>query len=51
MAENYGKYVQTLDKRDMLVAAERLRGFDHPALVIWAPEDRIMLPRAREAVG
>jgi len=38
------KYVQTLDKGDMLVAAERLRSFDRPALVIWAKEDRIMPP-------
>jgi pimeloyl-ACP methyl ester carboxylesterase len=28
----------------MLVAAEGLRSFDHPALVIWAREDRIMPP-------
>jgi pimeloyl-ACP methyl ester carboxylesterase len=38
------KYVQTLDKADLLVAAERLRHFDRPALVVWAPEDRIMPP-------
>jgi pimeloyl-ACP methyl ester carboxylesterase len=29
----------------MMAAAERLRGFDRPALVIWVPEDRIN-PRA-----
>jgi len=38
------KYVQTLDKGDMLAAAERLRRFDRPALVIWAPEDRVNPP-------
>jgi len=38
------KYVQTLDKGDMLAAAEHLRHFDHPALVIWAKEDRVMPP-------
>jgi pimeloyl-ACP methyl ester carboxylesterase len=38
------RYVQTLDKGDMLVAAERLRSFDRPALVIWAAEDRVMPP-------
>jgi pimeloyl-ACP methyl ester carboxylesterase len=38
------KYVRTLEKGDMLVAAEGLRSFDHPALVIWAKEDRIMPP-------
>ena len=52
------KYVHTCDKGDMLAAAERLRRFDRPALVIWAPEDRVnpreygrrfaeLLPRAR----
>jgi len=35
------KYVQTLDKGDMLAAAEHLRHFDLPALVVWAPEDRV----------
>ncbi len=35
------RYVRTLDKGDMLAAAERLRSFEHPALVIWAKEDRI----------
>jgi pimeloyl-ACP methyl ester carboxylesterase len=38
------KYVQTLNKGDMLVAAEGLRSFNRPALVIWAKEDRIMPP-------
>ena len=28
----------------MLAAAEHLRHFDRPALVIWAPEDRVMPP-------
>jgi pimeloyl-ACP methyl ester carboxylesterase len=36
------KYVHTLDKGDMLAAAEGLRSFDRPALVIWAKEDRVM---------
>ncbi len=38
------KYVRTSKKGDMLVAAERLRSFDRPALVIWAKEDRVMPP-------
>ncbi len=38
------KYVHTLDKGDMLAAAERLRSFDRPALVVWAPEYRVMPP-------
>jgi pimeloyl-ACP methyl ester carboxylesterase len=28
----------------MLAAAELLRSFDRPALVIWAAEDRVMPP-------
>lgn len=35
------KYVRSSKKGDMLVAAEHLRSFDRPALVIWAPEDRV----------
>ncbi len=38
------KFVHTFDKGDMLAAAERLRRFDRPALVIWAAEDRVMPP-------
>jgi pimeloyl-ACP methyl ester carboxylesterase len=38
------KYVHTLDKGDMLAAAEGLRRFDRQALVIWAKEDRVMPP-------
>jgi pimeloyl-ACP methyl ester carboxylesterase len=35
------KFIQTTTKEDMLAAAERLRNFDPPALVVWAPEDRV----------
>ncbi len=38
------KFVHTLDHGDMLAAAERLRRFDRPALVVWAAEDRVMPP-------
>ena len=38
------KYVRTCKKGDMLVAAEGLRSFDRPALVVWAPEDRVNPP-------
>jgi pimeloyl-ACP methyl ester carboxylesterase len=38
------KYVRSSNKGDMLVAAEGLRSFDPPALVIWAQEDRVMPP-------
>lgn len=37
-------YVRTSKKGDLLVAAERLRAFDRPVLVIWAKEDRVMPP-------
>jgi pimeloyl-ACP methyl ester carboxylesterase len=32
------------DRRVLLGAAERLAGFDGPALVVWAREDRVMPP-------
>ncbi len=38
------KYVLAGKKGDMLTAAEGLRSFDRPALVIWAVEDRVMPP-------
>ena len=38
------KYLRAAKKGDMLAAAERLRSFDRPALVIWAAEDRLMPP-------
>jgi FtsP/CotA-like multicopper oxidase with cupredoxin domain len=38
------KYLHAVDKRDMLQAAERLRSFERPALVVWAAEDRVMPP-------
>ena len=36
------KYLHAVDKRDTLEAAERLRSFERPALVVWAKEDRVM---------
>ena len=38
------KYLRAVDKRDTLQAAERLRSFERPALVVWAAEDRVMPP-------
>jgi len=35
-----GKVVRGMNKRYTLEAAERLRDFDRPALLSWAPEDR-----------
>lgn len=37
-------YLRSSKRGDMLVAAEGLRSFDRPALVIWAQEDRVMPP-------
>jgi pimeloyl-ACP methyl ester carboxylesterase len=38
------KYLRAAKKGDMLAAAERLRSFDRPTLVVWAAEDRVMPP-------
>jgi pimeloyl-ACP methyl ester carboxylesterase len=37
-------YLHHYDKSDLLAAAECLRSFDRPALVVWAAEDRVMPP-------
>jgi pimeloyl-ACP methyl ester carboxylesterase len=39
-----GKYVRSAaqGRRDLLAAAEALRSFERPALVVWASEDRLM---------
>jgi pimeloyl-ACP methyl ester carboxylesterase len=34
------KVLKGIDKRYTLEAAERLREFDRPTLIVWAPEDR-----------
>ena len=36
------KYLRAVKKGDMLVAAQLLRRFDRPSLVVWAREDRVM---------
>ena len=38
------KFMRTSTREDMLAAAERLRSFDRPALMVSAPEDRINPP-------
>lgn len=38
------KLLRSIDKRDTVRAAERLPGFDRPALVAWASEDRVFKP-------
>jgi pimeloyl-ACP methyl ester carboxylesterase len=39
------RYLRGVRRGEMLEAARELRGFDRPALVVWATEDR-MMPRA-----
>lgn len=36
------KYIRSVDRHVLTQTAERLRGFDRPALVAWAAEDRLM---------
>lgn len=43
------KYLRHYDKRDLLAAAECLRSFDRPALVVWAAEDRVMPPHTDDS--
>ena len=38
------KYVGHIEKGVLVEAAERLRSFDKPALVVWAKEDKVMPP-------
>lgn len=35
------KFLAAIDSSETVAAAQRLRGFDRPALIIWSPEDRI----------
>jgi pimeloyl-ACP methyl ester carboxylesterase len=35
-------YLRATKPGDYLDAAERLRSFDRPALIVWASEDRVM---------
>jgi pimeloyl-ACP methyl ester carboxylesterase len=37
-------YLRATRKGEYVEAAQSLRGFDRPALVVWAPEDRLMRP-------
>jgi pimeloyl-ACP methyl ester carboxylesterase len=42
------KYIRSVRRGELLDAAARLPGFDRPALVVWAAEDRVM-PREHGA--
>jgi len=38
------KFIRSADPSLVAQATDRLRSFDRPALVVWAPEDRVMPP-------
>jgi pimeloyl-ACP methyl ester carboxylesterase len=38
------EYIRAVDGTELVAAAEALRDFDRPALVVWATEDRVMPP-------
>jgi pimeloyl-ACP methyl ester carboxylesterase len=38
------KYIRTTDADVLNRAAERLRKFDRPTLVVWGADDRVMPP-------
>ncbi len=38
------KYIRAVEGTELVAAAEALREFDRPALVVWAVEDRVMPP-------
>lgn len=45
MRRDLGRYARSRQgRRDLLAACERLTGFDRPALVAWAADDRVMAP-------
>ncbi len=39
------KYLRSATKGDMIAAAEGLRSFDRPVLIVWAAQDRVMPPQ------
>jgi pimeloyl-ACP methyl ester carboxylesterase len=46
------RFLRAIDPRDTLAAAERLREFDRPTLLAWAPEDRFFkIEFARRLAG
>jgi pimeloyl-ACP methyl ester carboxylesterase len=45
------KFVRQISSRDTLDAAERLRRFDRPTLIAWAPEDRFFKLRYAERLA
>jgi pimeloyl-ACP methyl ester carboxylesterase len=45
------RLVRAIDSRDTLAAAERLRSFEAPTLLAWAPEDRFFKLRFAERLA
>jgi pimeloyl-ACP methyl ester carboxylesterase len=45
------RFLRAIDARDTLAAAERLRDFDGPALLAWAPADRFFKLRYAERLA
>ncbi|MDR2985477.1 MAG: alpha/beta hydrolase [Nocardiopsaceae bacterium] len=38
------RFMRSVDRRDLLAAADQLPSFGRPALIVWAAEDRVMPP-------
>jgi pimeloyl-ACP methyl ester carboxylesterase len=45
------RFLRAIDSRDTLAAAEKLRDFDRPTLIAWAPEDRFFKLRFAERLA
>jgi pimeloyl-ACP methyl ester carboxylesterase len=39
-----GRFLRAVDRQMLVDAAERLRDFDRPALIVWAADDKVMPP-------
>src|SRR3954447_1827864 len=45
------KFLRSISNRYTIEAAEKLRGFDRPTLIAWAPEDRFFKLRYAERLA
>ena len=48
---DFGAFLRDYENRHTIEAADRLAGFDRPALVAWSREDRVMPPRHAEELA
>ena len=48
---NLFRHLEGVDRTVLTRAAEGLRNWDRPALVVWAAEDRVMPPRHGRALA